>query len=69
MVKNQLMEAGFVDVEFKVLQGCSGFVKEWMPGKNVEEFVTAAYLTGRRPVNPEGSACPAKRLRVMEAGV
>jgi len=31
-----------------------------------EEFVTAAYLTGRRPADPETSTHLTKRLRAAE---
>jgi len=66
VIKSQLEDAGFIDVRFEVLQGASEFVKGWLPGKKAEEFVTAAYLTGRRPATLEADTPPAKKLRATE---
>ncbi len=49
-----IAQTGFVDVRIEVQPESRAFIRDWMPGSNVESFVAAATI---RAVRPRGSGC------------
>jgi arsenite methyltransferase len=49
-----LTAAGFVDVKIEVKPESRAFIKDWLPGSGVENFVTSATIEAKRP---GGSSC------------
>ncbi len=44
-----LNDAGFEDVQIRPWQESREFIRDWAPGKNVEDFVCSAIITARKP--------------------
>jgi len=40
---------GFVDVDIALKEGSREFIREWAPGHGIEDYVSSAYITARRP--------------------
>lgn len=44
-----LAEAGFKDVRIAPKDESRDFIKDWVPGKNIEDYVVSATIEGRKP--------------------
>lgn len=44
-----LKAAGFVDIKIEPKDSSREFIKEWVPGKNFEDYVLSANITARKP--------------------
>jgi arsenite methyltransferase len=44
-----ILRAGFVDVQIRPKDESKSFIKEWVPGKNLEEYILSAVIMARKP--------------------
>ena len=47
--EQMLKEAGFQDIKIKPNEQSRDFIREWIPGKSVEDFVVSAYIEAVKP--------------------
>ncbi len=47
--EQMLKEAGFQDIKIKPNEQSRDFIREWIPGKRVEDFVVSAYIEAVKP--------------------
>ena len=47
--EQMLKEAGFQDIKIKPNEKSGEFIREWIPGKNVEDYVVSAYIEAIKP--------------------
>ncbi|UCE81722.1 MAG: arsenite methyltransferase [Deltaproteobacteria bacterium] len=48
-IEEMLLEAGFGDIAVEILEGSRELIREWVPGKNVEEYIVSATIEARKP--------------------
>jgi ubiquinone/menaquinone biosynthesis C-methylase UbiE len=48
-IEEMLQEAGFKDVQIMILEGSRELIREWVPGRNVEEYIVSAIIEARKP--------------------
>ncbi|KNC49862.1 arsenite S-adenosylmethyltransferase [Thecamonas trahens ATCC 50062] len=48
-LQSMLENAGFVDVSIEPKDDSRDFIREWAPGRSVEDYVVSAYITARKP--------------------
>ena len=48
-IEKMLLEAGFQNTQIRPLDESRTFIKEWVPGLNVEEYVVSATIEAARP--------------------
>jgi arsenite methyltransferase len=48
-VEAMLAEAGFVDIDIHAMEESREFIREWEPGKRLEDYVLSASITAVRP--------------------
>jgi len=44
-----LKTAGFMDVQITPKEGSKEFIRDWAPGRKVEDYVVSAYIQARKP--------------------
>jgi ubiquinone/menaquinone biosynthesis C-methylase UbiE len=49
-LESVIIQAGFIDVQIKPKDESRNFIKEWVPGKKLEEYILSAVITARKPV-------------------
>lgn len=47
--EDMLEEAGFQDIKIKPNKKSGDFIREWIPGKSVEDYVASAYIEAVKP--------------------
>jgi arsenite methyltransferase len=55
-LERMLSAAGFIDVAIRPRSQSRAFIKDWMPGTGVEEYIASATIEATKPVLP-GSCC------------
>jgi len=48
-IEEMLLEAGFRDVQIMILEGSHELIREWVPGRNVEEYIVSAIIEATKP--------------------
>ncbi|HOT98747.1 MAG TPA: arsenite methyltransferase [bacterium] len=48
-LESMIARAGFVNIQIKPKDGSRAFIKEWMPGRNLEEYILSAVITAEKP--------------------
>jgi arsenite methyltransferase len=48
-VEAMLAAAGFVDIDIRAKEDSREFIREWEPGKRLEDYVLSASITARKP--------------------
>ncbi|HBN07165.1 MAG TPA: arsenite S-adenosylmethyltransferase [Cyanobacteria bacterium UBA8530] len=48
-IRELLREAGFEDVEIKLMKESKEFVKDWAPGRGLEDYVSSSVIRARKP--------------------
>ncbi|MCP5049530.1 MAG: arsenite methyltransferase [bacterium] len=48
--ENMLADAGFNDIEIKPKDGSKELIKQWAPGRQIEDFVTSASIEAVKPL-------------------
>jgi hypothetical protein len=48
-LKSILAEAGFVDISIKPKEGSRELIRQWAPGRNIEDFVVSATIEAVKP--------------------
>ena len=48
-IESLLTRAGFVDIKIKPKDESRSFIRKWMPGANLEEYIVSAVITARKP--------------------
>jgi SAM-dependent methyltransferase len=54
-IESMLAEAGFQDIKIQPKDESRGQIREWFPGRNLENFVTSATIEARKPLNTNRS--------------
>jgi SAM-dependent methyltransferase len=55
-VERLLRQAGFEEVRVTVEERSREFIRDWMPGSGIEEYVASATIEARKPGGPEASS-------------
>lgn len=48
-LESMIARAGFVDIQIKPKDESRSFIKEWAPGRNLEEYILSAVITAEKP--------------------
>jgi SAM-dependent methyltransferase len=48
-IEEMLLEAGFRDVQILILEGCRELMRQWVPGRNVEEYIVSVTIEATKP--------------------
>jgi SAM-dependent methyltransferase len=51
-LKDMLQAAGFTDIHIQPRDESREFIRDWVPGSNVEEYILSATIEARKPVSP-----------------
>ena len=51
VIESMLAEAGFEDVKIRPKVESRDSIREWLPGRNLEDYVTSATIEARKPLN------------------
>ena len=51
VIESILAEAGFENIKIKPKAESRENIREWFPGRNLEEYVTSATIEARKPLN------------------
>ena len=49
LIEEMLKEAGFVDIRIEPLDKSKEIIREWIPGRNIEEYVLSATIEAVKP--------------------
>ena len=49
-LKKALKEEGFRNIEVAVNEKSRQFIKDWFPGRGVEEFIASAIIQAKKPI-------------------
>ncbi len=49
-IEKMLQEAGFQDIHIKIQDESREFIKEWVPGRNIEEYIVSATIEAVKPL-------------------
>jgi arsenite methyltransferase len=53
-VRSMLVSAGFVQIQIEPKDTSKEFIKDWAPGRKIEDYVVSANITGHRPRATDG---------------
>lgn len=48
-IESLLDRAGFIDIKIKPKDESRSFIKDWVPGRNLEEYILSAVIMARKP--------------------
>ena len=48
-LEQMLTDAGFINIQIRVKEESREFIKDWLPGGNLEEYVRSAVVEARKP--------------------
>ena len=54
-IKEMLQEAGFGDIEIQIMERSRELIREWVPGRNVEDYIVSATIEARKPSKESGA--------------
>jgi hypothetical protein len=50
VIESMLAEAGFEDIKIQPKVESRDSIREWFPGRNLEDYVTSATIEARKPI-------------------